>query len=137
MRGDTPSVWIWIAGGLIIAALTLLAFFNFFSSFQQSFQTNRALQQLDMLKSTADFVCSSEDGSSRSEVIKISKAISSIYTSNSSLCFMIEQKEYCRPLSCKPTDFTIEIPPPLAQELSYRFTMKKTGSSVHINGVLE
>lgn len=71
MKGISLSIWIWIIGGLMIAALTFALAFPSVMQVGEQTVRNRAIDQFRSLNNDVDYICQRGVGTRKTRTIKL------------------------------------------------------------------
>ncbi|MEM2963682.1 MAG: hypothetical protein QXL47_03550 [Candidatus Anstonellales archaeon] len=132
MKGDAPSLWIWILASFIFASIVIMAYWNAFGSFKENFISNEQKRLFDELSGKLETFCSMPDESSFSFKKKVyGELVMTGY--NDEFCIS-GKNELCKNITCRTNVTSLFVPAGVENE--YTFIFEKKDGVVSLKGMV-
>jgi len=132
MKGDAPSLWIWILASFIFASVVIMAYWNAFGSFKENFVSNEQKRLFDELSGKLESFCSMPDDSTFTFRKKVyGELVMTGY--NDEFCIS-GKNQHCKNISCDINVTSLFVPAGVENE--YTFIIEKKEDGVHLRGMV-
>lgn len=130
MKGDAPSLWIWILASFIFASIVIMAYWNAFGSFKENFVSNEQKRLFDELSGKIESFCSMPNDSTFRFGKKVYGEV--VITGYSDELCVSGKNKLCKNITCDINVSSLFVPAGVENE--YTFVIEKKDDVVYVRG---